>query len=373
LTNPGFEANFVNWNINNNNGYASLTTDKKSGLQAAVITGSGGVNRAANRAVTAGYELTVSVWAKIEGTPTSAQVGIDYLNASGTELGQDVLDITATTYTQYTSKKYPPIGTTQVLIWTYKSGGGKLFLDDFCLTQADRCGLVENPGFETDFRNWNNANTVASIVTTGQNYGNKAASINNQGGLNRSANIAVTAGHRVSFSASAKIEGSPTTAQIGLDFINASGTKISNQVFSISSTSWAGVSYNQVPPSGTTQILIWSYKGSAVGKLFIDDVCMSTSVATARIAAAEPSEESVKAIFPNPTENVLNVPVLDMTERTMDVELMDMTGKSVIQKSFQTLENQTSVEVNVSQLQTGSYLVKSKQGLKENVQKMIKR
>jgi uncharacterized protein YjdB len=370
LTNPGFEANFVNWNITNNNGYASITTDKKSGAQAAVITGTGGMNRAANRAVTAGYELTMSVWAKIEGTPSSAQVGIDYLNASGTELGQDVLNITATAYTQYTTKKYPPIGTTQVLIWSYKNGGGKLFLDDFCLTQADRCGLVENPGFETDFRAWNNSAGNASITTTGQNYANKAAVLNNLGGLNRSANIAVTAGNKVNFSASLKVEGSPTNAQIGLDYLNASGTKLGNKVFPITSTTYAGVSSSEVPPSGTTQVLIWTYKGSAGGKLYIDDVCLS-SVAATRLSA-ESETESSSLVFPNPAKDFINVPIMDASERTMDVELFDMTGRSVINKSYETSENQSFVEVNVSKLQTGTYIVRAKQGLKQSNQKMMK-
>lgn len=372
LTNPGFEANFVNWNITGNNGYASITTDKKSGTQAAVITGTGGVNRSAKRAVTAGYEITMSVWAKIEGTPTNPQVGIDYLDASNVELGQDVLNITATTYTQYTSKKYPPIGTTQVVVWTYKSGGGKLFLDDFCLTQADVCGLVQNPGFETDFRSWDNSAGNASITTTGQNYANKAAVLNNLGGLNRSANIAVTAGNKVNFSATLKIEGSPSLAQIGLDYLNASGVKLGNKVFPITSTTYAGVSSSEVPPAGTTQVLIWTYKSSAAGKLYIDDVCLS-SVAATRLSSENNDEISDNAkIYPNPTSDILRVPVLDATERNMDVELMDMTGRSVINKSFETSENQGFVEVNVSKLQTGTYMVKAKQGLKQNVQKMMK-
>jgi endoglucanase len=377
VTNTGFEANFVGWDITNNNGYASITTDKKTGVQACVITGTGSINRVNVISVNSGYELKMTAWAKIEGTPTAAQIGIDYRNDAGTELGQDYVDITATAYAEITTKKYPPVGTTKVLIWTYKSGGGKLFIDDVCLSQSDVCGLVENPGFETDFRSWNNANSVASIVTTGQNYGNKAASINNQGGLNRSANIPVPAGNKVNFSASAKIEGSPSTAMIGLDFINASGTKISNQVFNIISTAWTSVSYSQVPPTGTTQILIWTYKGSATGKLFIDDVCMTTTAAT-RVSAEpqimpELNAETVKSIYPNPTEDILNVPVLDMTERTMEVEILDISGRTVILKTFQTLDNQTTVEVNVSKLLTGSYLVKSKQGLKANVQKMVKK
>jgi endoglucanase len=377
ITNSGFEANFVNWDITNNNGYASISTDKKSGSQACVITGTGGVNRSSAVGVTAGYELKMNAWAKIEGTPSAAQVGIDYLNDAGTKLGQDFVDITATTYTQIQTKKYPPIGTTKALIWTYKSGGGKLFIDDVCLTQADACGLVENPGFETDFRNWNNSAGHASIVTTGQNYGNRAASLNGNGGLNRSANIAVTSGHRVTFSAQARIEGSPTNAQIGLDFINSSGTKISNQVFTISSTSWAGISYNQVPPSGTTQILIWTYKGSTGGKLFIDDVCLSTSASTARTAAATAiiapavvdNDMAKGKIYPNPVTNEMKVPV---KEGMATIQITDVTGKIVMVREVTIGIGQKIASVSTQALRAGTYIVTIKQGATQTIHRIIK-
>jgi endoglucanase len=374
MNNVGFESNFLNWDITNNNGYASISTDVKSGTKAAVITGSGGVNRAARIAVTTGYEIKLTVWAKIEGTPTNAQVGIDYINSSGTKLGNDVLTINTTSYTQYTSKKYPPIGTTQVLVWTFKDGGGKLFIDDFCLTQSDACGLVENPGFETDFRNWNNSAGVASITTTGQNFANKAAVLNNQGGLNRSANIAVTSGHRVTFSAQAKIEGSPTNPQIGLDFINASGTKISNQVFAISSTSYAGVSYNQVPPSGTTQILIWTYKGSAAGKLYVDDVCMSTSASAARLITAEDlgDAEKVDGLYPNTAQYMIRIPMSQKEEKRVQLEIVDLGGRSMMNKNVEMGADQSVVDLDVSALQSGTYIIKIKQGNRYSSQRLVK-
>jgi Secretion system C-terminal sorting domain len=144
---------------------------------------------------------------------------------------------------------------------------------------------------------------------------------------------------------------------------------LGNKVFPITSTTYASVSSSEVPPSGTTQVLIWTYKSSAAGKLYIDDVCLS-SVAATRLAS-EVVVENAK-IYPNPTSDILKVPVLDVTERSMDVELFDMTGRSVINKSFETSESQGFVEVNVSKLQIGTYLVKAKQGLKQNVQKMMK-
>ncbi|MGL4629772.1 MAG: glycoside hydrolase family 9 protein [Leadbetterella sp.] len=371
VTNSGFEANFVGWDITGNTGYASITTDKYAGSQAIVITGEGGVNRSANIDVTSGYELTLSARAKIEGTPSNAMVGIDYLNSSGTKLGNNILNVTATSYTLYTSKVYPPIGTTKVLIWTFKNGGGKLFVDDVCLTQADVCGLVQNPGFETDFRNWLNTNSVASIITTGQNYGNKAASINNEGGLNRSANITVPSGNRVSFSAVAKIEGSPSTAMIGLDFINSSGTKISNNVMNVTSTSWASVSYNAVPPSGTTQILIWSYKGGSAGKLFIDDVCMTTS-STAKVSSEPTMEELSSMIFPNPAQNAVFVPVLDPKNPKMEIEILASNGKTALKKIHKVNSESPYVEVKINSLPSGSFIIKYSQGIKARSQRFVK-
>jgi glucuronoarabinoxylan endo-1,4-beta-xylanase len=62
-------------------------------------------------------------------------VGVDFLNASGVEISEINLQITATSYTLRSATQTVPAGATQARIWTWKSGTtGNLFLDDFCLT-----------------------------------------------------------------------------------------------------------------------------------------------------------------------------------------------------------------------------------------------
>jgi uncharacterized protein YjdB len=378
IENFGFESgDFTKWN--NSSGLSAILTNStasnvKSGTKAAVINGSGGLNYATNITVTAGYKLDYSVWAKIEGSPTNTQVGIDYINASGTKISNDIFLITATTYTKYSFSKIPPAGTVKVLVWTYKgSSTGKMYLDDFCLTQSNACGLLSNNSFEGDFTGWANTNSVASIGNSSQsNSGNKSAILNNQGGLNRSANIAVTAGNKVNYEVFAKIEGSPSNPQVGIDYLNASGTKLGNKILNITTTAYTKYSSSEVPPSGTTQVLIWSYKNSSTGKLYMDDFCLtSTSAAREAFEVSPDLSENIK-IYPNPTSDILRVPVLDISEKSMDVELFDMKGISIINKSFETSENQSFVEMNISRLQTGTYIVRARQGLKQSNQKMMK-
>jgi endoglucanase len=374
INNTSFDNNFVGWDITNNNGYASITSDAKTGTKAVVISGQGGVNRSASRAVTEGYQITLTAFAKIEGTPSAAMIGIDYLNSSGTKLGNDLVNITATTYTNITSSKVPPIGTTKVLIWTFKNGGGKLFFDDVCLSQTDICGLVTNPGFETNFRNWDNAAGNAVIVTTGQNSWNKAAAIEKKGGLNRSANIAVTAGKKIDFSVIAKIEGSPTNTMVGLDYLDANGVKKGNKILIIDSTSYKTYTISETPPAGTTQVLIWSYKGSDAGKMFLDDLCMSNSTA-ARDAESENAYDSLEsnalAIYPNPAKDYVKIPVFDATQ-SMELNVINASGTTLINKTINNVSGQEDQELNVNVLSPGVYIMKVKQGGVEKVQKLVK-
>ncbi len=132
ITNNGFESGFTDWL---NAGKASITTNAHSGSKAAALNKVGGITYANLINVMAGQEINFEVWAKIEKDPKSPLVGIDYLNNANMEIGEDFLQITATSYTRYTLAKVPPTGTVKVRIWTYKgSSKGVLYIDDLCLT-----------------------------------------------------------------------------------------------------------------------------------------------------------------------------------------------------------------------------------------------
>jgi uncharacterized protein YjdB len=368
--NFGFESNnFTKWN--NSSSQASIVTDVKSGSYAARLNNAAGLNYANQIEVTPGYSLTFDVWAKVANSPTNAQVGIDFLNDSGTELGEHVFAISATNYTKYSISRVPPAGTKKVQIWSYKgSSGGQLFLDDFCLTQTNSCGLVSNYGFEADFTGWANTNTVASIGTSSQSRsGNKCAIINNQGGLNRSGNIAVTAGHKINFEAYAKVEGSPSNAQIGVDYLNASGTKLGNKFLAVTATSYTKVSWSEVPPSGTTQVLIWTYKGSTGGKLFLDDFCLTTSVATARIAA---EEETTLYVFPNPTSDYVSVLVMANNLKE-PITLLNALGSTMPIGKMTIDYNKQLITIDVKALKPGIYFINIGNCSNKKVYKFLKK
>src|SRR5688572_31773617 len=98
LSNAGFESNLTGWAAS---GPVSIVSDVHSGARAARIgAAQGGVNRSGTFAVTAGASLTFSVWAKISGGPSWAGVGLDFLNASGTEISEINTQITSTAWSR---------------------------------------------------------------------------------------------------------------------------------------------------------------------------------------------------------------------------------------------------------------------------------
>jgi endoglucanase len=136
IENPGFESNFLKWD-NSTNG-SSISASAKSGTKAAVIDLTGGLNYATKINVPSGFNaLTLKAWAKTEGSPSTAMIGIDYLRADNSEIAEDIAIVSGTDYREYVviNNKVLDPATAKVQVWTYKNGG-KLFLDDFCLTAS---------------------------------------------------------------------------------------------------------------------------------------------------------------------------------------------------------------------------------------------
>ncbi len=136
LSNAGFENNLTGWSVT---GPVTLVSDAHSGTRAARVgTAQGGVNRSGTFPVTAGQSLTFQVWAKTSGNPSWAGVGLDFLNASGGEIGEINTPVTGSTYALRSTTRVVPAGAVNARIWTWKSGSaGYLFLDDFCVTLPD--------------------------------------------------------------------------------------------------------------------------------------------------------------------------------------------------------------------------------------------
>ena len=153
VSNSGFESDLTGWT---NAGGTSITSDSHSGSKAAVVTAQGGLNSGGTFAIAAGQQVTFQVWGKTASSPLWAGVGLDFLNSSGTEVGEINLPVTATSYTLHTVTQAAPAGTASARIWVWKTGAqGSLFVDDFCITvPVNNCGEMSNSSFESGLTGW---------------------------------------------------------------------------------------------------------------------------------------------------------------------------------------------------------------------------
>ena len=140
--------------------------------------------------------------------------------------------------------------------------------------EAQTCGLLTNSGFESDLAGWTSAGTT--VITSDVHSGAKAARVGpSEGGLNRSGLIPVSAGQSLTFQFWAKVAGGPSWAGVGVDFLNSSGTEISEINLQVTSTAYALRSVTQAVPAGAVNARIWTWKSGAAGNLFLDDFCMT--------------------------------------------------------------------------------------------------
>lgn len=271
VTNSGFENDLTGWTVNGN---VSVSTDSHSGSKAVVAIGQGGLNSGSTFGVTSGQQITFQFWAKISGSPVWTGIGLDFLNASGVEVGEINLPVTTTGYTLYSATQVVPSGAVNARIWVWKTGEqGNLFADDFCLTS---CGAIANNGFENNFTGWtNNGNT--SISTDEHSGVNAAVTGTGEGGLNYNTGIPATGGQSVSFRVWGKVSGSPSWAGVGFDYRNSAGVEIGEETVTITATSYTEYAINATAPQGTASINIWTWKSGSTGNLFLDDFCLTVS------------------------------------------------------------------------------------------------
>lgn len=132
VTNSSFENNLSGWTTGV---HIAVSTNANLGSKAAVLgTADGGIFYGTNITASPGNSIALDAYAKTEGAPSWAGLGFDYLDASGTKISGEYVDISATGYTNYSLTGTAPANTASISIWAWKSGTvGKLYLDDVCL------------------------------------------------------------------------------------------------------------------------------------------------------------------------------------------------------------------------------------------------
>ncbi|MBL7818867.1 MAG: HYR domain-containing protein [Saprospiraceae bacterium] len=133
VLNQSFESNFANWT--NGGAGTTIVNDANSGAQAVSICGDNQILKSQPYAIIGGT-YTLSVRAKTSATSSSAFVGIDFLDASGTVIStaRVLRGVTTTAYATYSMTATAPANAVNIIVFAYKTGVPCLIVDDYCLT-----------------------------------------------------------------------------------------------------------------------------------------------------------------------------------------------------------------------------------------------
>jgi len=82
-------------------------------------------------------------------------------------------------------------------------------------------------------------------------------------------------------------------------------------------------------------------------------------------------DEVAFEFYPNPTEGLLTVNLGTAQATNTNVRVYDLTGRSLMQSNFTT--NESSIQIDISQLDSGIYLVEVEEGNKKFTSKILKR
>jgi hypothetical protein len=222
------------------------------------------------------------------------------------------------------------------------------------------CGSITNSSFESDFSGWTTGTNIA--ISTSANTGSKAAVLGTAGGgMEYASYITATSGSSITFEVYAKVEGSPSWAGIGIDYLNASNVEVGEQVVQITASGYTRYSFTGTAPANTAKIRIWVWKSGLVGKLYIDDVCLKINGA-ARLRGSELAtdnnehtaglEEEIDMIklYPNPASDLVNISFYVEKTQTVRVVIRNTLGQEVqnINENAQEGLNTISIKLGVS-------------------------
>ncbi|MGE0312007.1 MAG: galactose oxidase-like domain-containing protein [Lautropia sp.] len=270
LPNPGFERGLTDWE---REAEAAIVPGARSGVNAVTVRNGWIGSRivgVANRSYTGRVQYQRSA------AGGYAVMGIDYFDADGTDLGESVQVLGASSgWTSASVTGTSPAGTAFIRLWVYVDGDLTLTIDDADLRETncsvppppEPCNAIANPGFEQGFEGWQRDAYARTIVDS--RTGSKAAEF--RGGW-IGATGPVQAGAAYVASAYVKIVGASGWAAIGVKWFDAAGAELRDDVASLDNRTQYGEAVLAVTaPAGATRARLWLY---AVGGrvMTVDDV-----------------------------------------------------------------------------------------------------
>ncbi|MEL6865734.1 MAG: Ig-like domain-containing protein [Bacteroidota bacterium] len=176
--NTDFRQNMAGWN---NFGNTQIVPGGVNDLFAALINGGiGGFGMATSVAVNPGEKAKITAQCQISSTDVIGDIGIKFLDSNFSEISEENVTITDTSYDLYSLTAVAPAGSAYMYAWAYKSSeNGALAVDDFCLKKVEE---EEEDGVDLELSmtveptNPNIYNTF-TVTATLSNKGNAAASV----------------------------------------------------------------------------------------------------------------------------------------------------------------------------------------------------
>ncbi|MGB7301036.1 MAG: galactose oxidase-like domain-containing protein [Burkholderiaceae bacterium] len=271
LHNGGFELGIGSWTSNVSPQIVSEANSGNSAMRFAngwvsiALPGQGGKNYTVSGHYTS---VELAGW---------AGYGVDYLDAAGNEIGEEVQTLEGTSggYTSFGVAGTAPAGTATIRIWFYADSGRTVTLDDLDVRETgcvgngggSSCNRVSNPNFEVNTSGWyTNTNPQLS-----NDAGQGSQSVVVSDGW-FSTVVAVEPGQTYSVSALVKGQGNTSWTGFGMDFVNAAGIKLSDAAQTISTSStYQAVQLTQSAPPGAAEVQVWFYADPG-RSLYLDGV-----------------------------------------------------------------------------------------------------
>jgi len=87
----------------------------------------------------------------------------------------------------------------------------------------------------------------------------------------------------------------------------------------------------------------------------------------------EEIKETITRIYPNPTDNILNIEISNTSNQGLEIEILDITGKVIYQREYENISAHLTEQIDLSGYAKGIYLIKVRQAKSVYVGKIVVR
>ena len=280
--NGGFENGMGGWT---DWGNATPVAGQGSSGSAALEVGpaAGGAGQTIGGVAPGSYRFTVN--ARVSVASETGYVGFNVLDAAGAVVASNSQTVSSTAYVPLALDVEVPAAGSSVQVYVWKNAGAGLALvDDFTLTPASAptppsASLLVNGDFENALSAWDDWGNAVAVAGAGS-AGSAAVRVGTAaGGVGQSVG-GIQPGRSYRLSAQARVDAGAQVAYVGLRFLDAAGTALSNQSAGFGTTAYAPVSLDVVAPANAAAALVYVWKDDG-GEAYVDDVTLATGTAAA--------------------------------------------------------------------------------------------